>query len=52
MRWGLESAEFRRKQFLPYLFKNPSEIQPVQDFIKKFAILVAQRKIQMERKLY
>jgi len=52
MRWGLDSAELRRKQFLPYVFKNPSEIQPVQDFIKKFAILVAQRKIQMERKLY
>jgi hypothetical protein len=52
MRWSLDSTENRREQFLPYLFKNPSEIQPVQDFIKKFAILVAQRKIQMERKLY
>lgn len=54
MRWGwsVDSTEIRREQFLPYVFKNPSEIQPVMDFIKKFAILVAQRKIQMQRKLY
>jgi hypothetical protein len=52
MRWSLDSTENRREQFLPYVFKNSSEIQPVMDFIKKFAILVAQRKIQMQRKLY